>query len=66
MANDTTNQLFGYNGEGLRAFGEFTFKTEESEPQVTFKLIDEFGNVMEKHTLLYDILIQKKTRKKID
>jgi len=57
MAKDSTNQLFGYSGEGLKAFGEFTFKTEESEPQVTFKLIDEFGNVMEKHTLLYDILI---------
>lgn len=60
MAKETTNQLFGYYGKGLKAFGEFTFNTEESEPQVTFRLIDEFGNIMEKHTLSYDMLTPKK------
>ncbi|WP_163323612.1 alkaline phosphatase D family protein [Draconibacterium mangrovi] len=60
MANDTSNQLFGYHGEGLKAFGEFTFNTLENKPQVTFRLIDEFGNVMEKHILSYDMLTPKK------
>jgi alkaline phosphatase D len=60
MAKKTTNQLFGYEGYGLKAFGEFTFNTEESEPRVTFRLIDEFGNIMEKHTLLYHMLTSKK------
>ena len=56
MAKDTTNQLFGYNGEGLKAFGEFTFNMEESDPQVMFRLIDEHGNIMEEHTFSYDKL----------
>ena len=56
MAKDSTNQIFGYYGKGLRAFGEFTFNTVESEPQVTFRLINEFGNIMEEHKLSYDKL----------
>jgi len=56
MAKDSTNQLFGYGGEGFRAFGEFTFNMGESEPQVTFRLIDEFGKIMEEHKLSYDKL----------
>lgn len=56
MAKDSTNQIFGYYGKGLRAFGEFTFNTGESEPQVTFRLINEFGNIMEEHKLSYDKL----------
>ncbi len=60
MAKDTTNQLFGYHGNGLKAFGEFTFYTKESEPQVTFRLIDEFGNIMEEHKLFYNRLTPKK------
>lgn len=60
MAKNTTNQFFGYKGKGLKAFGEFTFNTENSEPQVTFRLIDESGDIMEKHTLSYDMLTPKK------
>lgn len=59
FADDTTNQLFGYQGKGLKAFGEFTFNTV-SEPQVTFRLIDEYGNIREEHTLSYDKLIPRK------
>ncbi|WP_430934624.1 alkaline phosphatase D family protein [Saccharicrinis sp. 156] len=56
MAKDPTNQLFGYKGLGLKAFGEFTFNTQKREPQVTFRLIDEFGNIMEEHKLSYKML----------
>mgnify|MGYP000038295792 CR=1 FL=1 len=51
MASDTTNQLFGYEGYGLKAFGEFTFEQGESEPKVTFRLIDETGKIMEEYVL---------------
>ncbi|MDL5511190.1 alkaline phosphatase D family protein [Arenibacter sp. M-2] len=60
IAKDATNQIFGYHGNGLKAFCEFTFNMEESDPQVVFRLIDEFGNVMEQHTLLYDMLTPRK------
>ena len=60
MAKDSTNQLFGYFGKGLKAFGEFTFNMEENEPQVTFRLIDELGNIMEEHKLTYDMLTPQK------
>ena len=56
MAKDTTNQLFGYQGKGLKAFGEFTFDMKESKPQVTFRLIDEFGNILEEYRLSYEKL----------
>ena len=56
MAEDKTNQLFGYKGEGLKAFGEFTFNTEKSNNEVTFRLINEFGKILEEHTLLYEKL----------
>ncbi len=56
MAKDSTNQIFGYDGKGLMAFGEFTFNIGESEPQVTFRLIDEFGKIMEEHKLSYNKL----------
>jgi alkaline phosphatase D len=55
MAKDTTNQLFGYDGTDIIAFGEFTFDTKDSKPNVTFRLIDEFGNILEEH-----VFIQKK------
>ena len=35
MADNPTNQLFGYDGLGLKAFGEFTFHTDEDEPRIT-------------------------------
>jgi alkaline phosphatase D len=53
MAKDTTNQLFGYEGDKIVAFGEFTFDTTGDEPAVTFRLIDEFGKVLEEHSFLY-------------
>jgi alkaline phosphatase D len=56
MAKDQTNQLFGYDGKGLRAFGEFTFNLNKAEPQVTFRLIDEFGIIMEEQKLTIDML----------
>ena len=50
FAPDRSAQLFGY-GAGLKAFGEFTFDTGRPDPQVTFRLIDETGQVQEEHTL---------------
>ena len=51
MAKDTTHQLFGYFGTDVIAFGEFTFDTTEDRPVVTFRLIDQFGNILEKKVL---------------
>ncbi len=48
MAEDTSNQLFGYTGAEIIAFGEFTFDTSKGDPEVTFRLIGEAGNIMEK------------------
>lgn len=59
-AKDPTKQLFGYLGLGLKAFGELTFSTDGEAPQVTFRLIDEFGDIMEEHTVSYDQLIPQK------
>jgi alkaline phosphatase D len=56
MAKDPTNQLFGYYGTDIIAFGEFTFDTNGIEPLVIFRLIDEFGNIREEHTLSYSML----------
>ncbi|MDN3664726.1 alkaline phosphatase D family protein [Algibacter miyuki] len=63
IAKNAKNQLFGYPGLDLKAFGEFTFKTENNEPQVIFRLIDEFGNIMEEHRLSYDMLTPKKIKR---
>lgn len=51
-----SEQLFGYsgsdeNGDDFIAFGEFTFDTSASEPGVTFRLISQFGDVLEQITL---------------
>jgi alkaline phosphatase D len=51
MADDTSNQLFGYLGKDFIAFGEFTFNTLGKKPVVTFRLIDELGKTLEKHIL---------------
>lgn len=56
IAKDSKNQLFGYEGKDLVAFGEFTFDTSKIEPIVTFRLIDQAGNILEKHILSYDQL----------
>lgn len=53
MAKDQVNQIFGYHGKGLRAFGEFTFSAEGPEPQVTFRLINEFGDILGEHVISY-------------
>ena len=60
MAKDTSNQLFGYIGEGTIAFGEFTFDTKGDKPSVIFKLIDELGNILEEYTLSYSQLTPRK------
>ncbi len=60
MAKDATNQLFGYNGEGTVAFGEFTFYTEGDKLSVIFRLIDELGSILEKYTLSYSQLTPRK------
>ena len=60
MAKDTTNQLFGYKGTDIIAFGEFTFDTKKDEPQFTFKLIDEHGKILETHVLSYNQLTPRK------
>ncbi|PZX55570.1 alkaline phosphatase D family protein [Algoriphagus chordae] len=57
IAKDSSTQLFGYLGLGLKAFGELTFSMEGEVSQVTFRLIDEYGNIMEEHTVSYDQLI---------
>jgi len=57
MAKDSSHQLFGYIGKDLIAFGEFTFDTRGDELSVVFRLIDQFGNVMEEHTISYGELI---------
>ncbi|AWW00984.1 alkaline phosphatase [Arcticibacterium luteifluviistationis] len=56
IAKDSSSQMFGYLGLGLKAFGEFTFNMEGTEPIVTFRLIDELGNIMEEHTVPYSKL----------
>ncbi|MBT31910.1 MAG: alkaline phosphatase [Thalassobius sp.] len=57
MAQDTTHQLFGYDGTEVIAFGEFTFETNKQEPTITFRLIDENGKIIEEHILQYNKLI---------
>lgn len=50
FAPDRSSQIFGYRGD-LIAFGEFTFDMSKSDPEVTFRLIDEEGTELEKHVL---------------
>ncbi len=56
MAKDTTNQLFGYKGTDLIAFGEFTFDTKGNKHNVVFRLIDESGTILQEHVLSYSQL----------
>jgi len=60
MAKDNTCQLFGYHGTTAIAFGEFTFDNSVKKPSVTFRLIDEFGNIMEEYKLPYSKLTPRK------
>lgn len=61
MAPDTSKQLFGYHGEDAIAFGEFTFDTTKDQAVVTFRLIDQFGKIMEEILLPYEKLSPKNT-----
>lgn len=56
MAEDAASQLFGYLGTDTIAFGEFSFDTTGENPLVVFRLIDEYGKVLEEHTLPYSKL----------
>ena len=51
LVENCPQQLFGYEGEGTIAFGEFTFDTSRKDPTVTFRLISESGEHLEKHIL---------------
>ena len=55
-AKNTTDQLFGYLGTDIIAFGEFTFDTKGNQPFVTFRLINEFGNTLEEYVIPYSKL----------
>jgi alkaline phosphatase D len=59
FAPDKSAQLFGYPG-GLIAFGEFSFDMTKSDPEVTFRLINEKEEELEKHTLKRSQLVPKK------
>jgi alkaline phosphatase D len=61
FAPDKSSQIFGYGG-GLKAFGEFTFDMSKPDPEVTFRLINEEGKELEKHTLCRSSLMSRKER----
>jgi alkaline phosphatase D len=54
-----------YGIVGVFAFGEFTFTTSTSVPEVTFRLIKQGGDVIYKKTLTVDELTPSKKMKKI-
>jgi alkaline phosphatase D len=56
MAKDASRQLYGYHGKDKIAFGEFTFDTTGNNPSVTFRLIDESGNISDEINLPYQKL----------
>ena len=60
MAKDPVNQIFGYYGADVIAFGEFTFDTTGDKPFVIFRLIDESGKILEEHFLPYSRLTPQK------
>ena len=60
LAKNATNQIFGYFGTDIIGFGEFTFDTKGDQPSVTFRLIDEFGKIVEEHLVPYNKLIPQK------
>ena len=51
MADDSSTQLFGYPGTGTIAFGEFTFDTTIDNPTVTFRLINQLGEILEEYII---------------
>jgi len=60
FAPDRSKQIFGY-GDGLNAFGEFTFDMTNPDPEVTFRLINETGKELENHTFHHSRLTPRST-----
>lgn len=58
MAEDASTQLFGRTA--INAFGELEFDTDLADPQVTFRLVDETGQVLEQVSLLQSTLTPKR------
>jgi len=59
LVKNCKEQIFGYGGGNLIAFGEFEFDTTVKDPQVTFRLINESGKIMEEHVFLQRAKIEK-------
>ncbi len=47
IAANNSHQIFGYKGPEQVAFGEFTFNTEEDNVSVMFRLINQYGEILE-------------------
>ncbi len=56
LVKNCPEQLFGYDGKDFIAFGEFTFEMGKDDPTVTFRLIDQAGQVREEHALTQQTL----------
>lgn len=56
MVKNCPEQIFGYDGPTTIAFGEFNFDTSTDNPNVTFLLIRDKGEILEEHTLTLDQL----------
>lgn len=63
FAPDKSAQFFGY-GNGLVAFGEFTFDMSKPDPEVVFSLINEAGKELEKHTFCRSQLTPRNEKRK--
>jgi len=57
MAEDASTQLFGWTN--IKAFGEMEFNTNLTDPKVTFRLVDEKGQVLERVSFLQSTLTPK-------
>lgn len=56
IAQDNNTQLFGYQASNFVAFGEFVFDYEGENEFVEFRLISEFGEILEEFVIPYSIL----------
>ena len=59
IVEDCPEQIFGYEGTKTIAFGEFNFDTSTDNPNVTFYLIRDTGEILEEHILSLDQLTPK-------
>jgi alkaline phosphatase D len=57
MAQDTSTQLFGQTD--IRAFGELEFNTKLADPTVSFRLVNEKGDVLERVSFPHSKLTPK-------